>query len=89
MTVSFETVTLDAGEDEEGMMLLRDGRLLAILCRLGPSHDELQGRWFVEAAFGDHGLRTGITFGDLAEAEAWAMADASPGAQAKPSSLSH
>jgi|UniRef100_UPI0035CB8D1B hypothetical protein len=52
MAITLEPVTLDSNcGDEEGMLALRDGRVIAVLARLGALHDDQVGRWFVEAAF--------------------------------------
>jgi hypothetical protein len=54
MALSFQPVTLDVtSPDREGLMVFRDGRLLAVLTCLSDIHDELAGRWFVEASFGE------------------------------------
>lgn len=52
MAITLEPVTLDSQcGDDEGMLALREGRVIAVLARLGAVHDEQIGRWFVEAAF--------------------------------------
>ena len=39
--------------DREGLLLLVDGRLAAVLVRLeDPEHGEMVGKWFLEAGFG-------------------------------------
>ena len=50
---SFQNIRLatDNG-DEEAVLVLRDGRLSAVLCRLGDMHGAVAGEWFVEATFG-------------------------------------
>lgn len=53
MSVSFEAITLDTGDDDDrAVLVLRDGRLTAVLSRLSAMHEELAGQWFVEAMFG-------------------------------------
>jgi hypothetical protein len=37
--------------DGEGILALRDGRLFAVLARLGSLHEKYEGCWFVETAF--------------------------------------
>jgi hypothetical protein len=60
---AFRAVQLDADHgDQDAVLVLRDGRLTAVLCRLGPMHDALAGRWFVEAMFAHHPLLNGRTF---------------------------
>jgi len=54
MTLSFQPVTLDGNiPDCEATLVFRDGRLLAVLTHLSDIHDDLAGRWFVEAMFGN------------------------------------
>ncbi|HEX8483746.1 hypothetical protein [Sphingomonas sp.] len=53
MSVSFQDITLDTGgTDERAVLVMRNGRLTAILSRLGQMHEELAGQWFVETMFG-------------------------------------
>ena len=53
MVLSFQAVTLDSSSpDQEGSLVFRDGRLLAVITRLSDIHPELAERWFVEATFG-------------------------------------
>ena len=69
--LSFEPVTLDASHDDvEGRLVYREGRLLAIATRLGASHGEAAGRWFVEVLFNDEAEPLHGTFASLAEMEA-------------------
>lgn len=53
--IKVEPVTLpgDFG-DEEGVLVFRDDRLLAVLSRLGGLHGELTGKWHIEAHFAPH-----------------------------------
>jgi hypothetical protein len=72
MALRFQPATLDGNYgDEEAMLVLNDGRILAVLSRLGPAHDELEGCWFLEKGFG--ALSEGVdgTFADMAAVEAW------------------
>ena len=53
MSVSFQEIMLDTGDtDDRAVLVLRDGRLIAVLSRLSEMHEGLAGRWFVEAVFG-------------------------------------
>lgn len=71
MTVSFEPVVLDSCVDNEAVLVFREGRLIAVVSRLGELHQELAGRWFVETTF-DAGQRTPAhPFRDLSEVESW------------------
>lgn len=71
MTLTFQAVTLDTETpDGEATLVFRDGRLLAVLSRLSDIHDDLAGRWFIEAAFGEV-PRPHQTFETLDTLEAW------------------
>jgi hypothetical protein len=52
MTITFEPARLDSAfGDSEAVLALRDGRLFAVLSRLGELHGNLLGHWYVEAVF--------------------------------------
>jgi hypothetical protein len=71
MTFSFEPVSLDASNgDDEGRLVFRDGRLLAVVSCLGKGHGDAVGRWFVEAVFSAAAFPFHETMLDLAEVEA-------------------
>lgn len=54
MTLAFQPITLDGNApDQEAMLVLRGERLLAVLTCLSDLHADLEGKWFVEATFGD------------------------------------
>lgn len=72
MTISTQKVTLDCQDDEEGILIFRDGRFLAVACRLGGLHGDLSGRWFIEAGVGPAQDWLGATFRSLTEVEDWA-----------------
>jgi hypothetical protein len=60
--------------DENSVLVLSDGYLVAIVVRLDdPTHGSAQGRWHLEAHF-DHVPDTDRLFGDLDEAVAWVAA---------------
>lgn len=53
MTVTWQPITLDTdGVDDEAVLVLRNGRLAAILTCLGDIHGDAAGQWFVEMIFG-------------------------------------
>lgn len=52
MTVTTQAILLGNTEDHDGMLVLDDGRLFAVLCRLSATHDEMAGQWFIECGFG-------------------------------------
>jgi hypothetical protein len=58
-------------KDENAVLVLSDGSLVAILVRLDdPMHGSARGRWHLEAHF-DHVPATGRLFENVDEAEAW------------------
>jgi hypothetical protein len=58
--------------DEEGRLVLVNGKLVAVLVRLSDEHPqpELHGAWFIEAIFGLISGK-GSVFPTYEEAEAW------------------
>ena len=59
-------------DDEEGRLVLADGRLVAVLVHLaGQEHKELRGGWFLEAGFGCCAVPAPDVFRTLEDAEAW------------------
>lgn len=71
MNLRFEPITLDCDDDSMAWLIFRDARLTAIVSRLGKLHEELEGRFYVEAVF--DGMLRGKTesFRALADVEAW------------------
>ena len=60
--------------DEDGRLVLVDGRLVAVLVHLQDSgHDELTGSWFLEAGFGPCATPACETFKSLNAAQIWIM----------------
>jgi hypothetical protein len=52
MTASFQDIKLDTGDgDDQAVLVLRNGRLIAVLSHLGAMHNHMAGKWFVEARF--------------------------------------
>jgi len=72
MKLTFQPVTLAASNnDDEGMLVFRDGHLLGVLSRLSEIHDNLAGLWFIEALF-DRGPEYHMpTFESLEDVESW------------------
>ncbi len=73
-TLTLQSIQVATGSsDEEGMLVLAAGRLIAVLVRLSADHREskLQDRWFLEVGFGNLGAGLTPTFADLDEARAW------------------
>ncbi len=58
--------------DEDGQLVLADGRLVAVLVRLGDAvHTGLLGAWFLEAGFGPCAHAPAPIFCDLEDAQTW------------------
>jgi len=69
MILKLEPVLVQTGsDDEEGLLVFADGRLVAVLVRLSTQHEEA-GYWFLEAAFGMRDRHR--TFPDLEIAQKW------------------
>jgi hypothetical protein len=51
MALEVKPVRLGLPGDNGGMLLFKDGALIAILAQLGPHHDQHEGWWHVEAVF--------------------------------------
>jgi hypothetical protein len=59
------------GDDEEGCLIFAEDRLVAVLVRLSRLHEELAGRWYLEAGFGRLEGPGKPTFRDLGVAKEW------------------
>ncbi|HEU0045584.1 hypothetical protein [Sphingomonas sp.] len=71
MAITFEPARLDSAfGDSEAVLALRDGRLFAVLSRLGDLHGTLFGHWYVEAAFTVDQQGLGAVFPNLDAFEA-------------------
>lgn len=76
MAASYQEITLDTGDgDDQAVLVLRDGRLTAVLARLGAMHDDMAGMWFVEALFGTPPSNSRHMFGDPGDFVAWLEAE--------------
>lgn len=73
LTLEPTTVASEFG-DSRAKLVSMDGRLIAVLARLGQLHGDLAGRWFVEAAFGSATALIGESFATLDEFEAHIVA---------------
>lgn len=72
MTASFQEITLDTGgSDDQAVLVLRHGRLVAVLSYLSAMHDEMAGKWFVEAMFGTPPFKPRHMFTSPEEFVAW------------------
>ena len=72
MRLSVHPVQVAAGSDEEGLLVFdHNERLVAVLTCLSNEHDELSGRWFLEAGFGRVDGLSHPTFSDIEAAKDW------------------
>jgi hypothetical protein len=75
MEITWRPVRVGVGSlDEEGQMVLVDGKLVAILVHLTNPYNtpELRGKWVVEVGFGPLSEKHEL-FSTLEEAEAWVL----------------
>jgi hypothetical protein len=80
-TIEFQAIRIDtSSHDEEGRLILVDGRLVGVLVRLDATEQApLQGCWSLEAGFGPLASLTPEPFTDLDHARAWTNRIARPG----------
>ncbi len=52
MTLTLQPICVATGFDEEGMMVLNEQRLVAVLVRLSDKNEVAPGQWYLEAGFG-------------------------------------
>jgi hypothetical protein len=77
MAFTFQSIVVDNEHDREGLLLLRDGALRAVLVRLCDTYDDpaLTDCWFVEASFASDGA-AGKVFKTVHHAVQWFEASA-------------
>ena len=76
MTLRLEPVLVETGsDDEQGLLVFSNDRLVAVLVRLSDQHDSSAGSWFVESSFGIREAHR--TFTDLTAAQEWISAELS------------
>ena len=70
--LAFEPARIETGsEDENGVLILADGRLVAIMVRLdAPFNEDAQGCWHLEAGFG-RCVGTPAPFASLSDGLRW------------------
>ena len=69
---NFEPVRIDSRVgDDDARLVFAQGRLLAVLVRLSLLHGELEGRWFLEAAFNPFLPQPDGPFATTEDFEAW------------------
>lgn len=72
MTILFRPIAVDTTSgDQEGQLVVRNDKLIAVLVKLSSDHGELSGRWFVEKGFGAFNGPGHPTFASLQLAEQW------------------
>ena len=71
--ISLQPVRVKTGkDDEDGLLVLVDGSLVALLVQLsGEEQGELIGSWFLEVGFGPYATTQPPVFPSLVEAQAW------------------
>lgn len=71
--IEFKPVKVETGSaDEDGRLVLHDGRLIAVLVRLeDPDHGPAVGQWSLEAGFNGIDSPKPPLFANLAAAERW------------------
>lgn len=74
MDLTLQLVLVDSGEEGEGRLVFRDGRLVAVLVRLSELHGDQAGCWFLEKGFGLLDGPQHPSFADLDAATAWIKA---------------
>ena len=74
MSLTFQPVIVDVGEEAEGRLVFDGGRLVAVLARLSRLHGDEAGAWFLEIGFGCLDTPTPPIFPDLAAAGRWVEA---------------
>jgi hypothetical protein len=73
MKLTFQAVQVANGHDEEGRLVLAEGRLIAVLVPLSGLHEEqgVAGQWFLETGYGRGLSGEHPTFSDLSAAAEW------------------
>lgn len=71
--MEFQPIKVATGSaDEEGRLVLHDGKLIAVLVRLDdPNHGPALGQWSLEAGFNGVDSPKPPLFANLAAAERW------------------
>lgn len=70
--VVLQPIQVETGSaDQEGRLVMADGRLIAILVRLDDPEHEAVGHWFLEVALGGLQGHNAPVFATLEEATRW------------------
>ena len=71
MTLILQPMRVATGFDEEGMMVLNEQRLVAVLVRLSDENEVAPGQWYLEAGFGRLDGGSHPTFSNLDMVKDW------------------
>ena len=71
MSISLQPVRVATGCDEDGLLVLADDYLVAVLVRLTERHGEKAGKWFLETGYGRLDGPQQPIFADLDAAEGY------------------
>lgn len=69
--ITFQTVRVHVEGQTEGRLVFFNGALVAVLVKLDATHDDLEGRWYAEAAFNSLERMEERTFETLDEVAEW------------------
>ncbi|MCJ2135535.1 hypothetical protein MKK69_15985 [Methylobacterium sp. J-026] len=70
--IVLQPIAVDTGSpDHDGMLVIANGLLVAVLVRLAEPEHANVGSWFLEAGFGRLQGNKSLTFLDLEEATRW------------------
>lgn len=73
MTITFQPISLDTRDDDsDALLVLSNGRLLAVATRLSHHHGRFEGSFYIEAAFGDRDGAIGTMFDSEDALAEWA-----------------
>ena len=71
MSISLQPVRIGTGYDEDGLLVLADDYLVAVLVRLTDRHGEEAGKWFLETGYGRLSRRQQRIFADIDAAQGY------------------
>lgn len=69
--ITFQTVRVHVEGQTEGRLVFFGGALVAVLVKLDETHDDLEGRWYAEAAFNSLERMEERTFQTLDDVAEW------------------
>ena len=71
MSLTLQPIRVATGFDEEGMMVLNEQRLVAVLVRLSDENEVAPEQWYLEAGFGRLDGGSHPTFSNLDMVKDW------------------